>query len=99
MNEKDFFNKLTIAKGYLLNLGSKFNQSIISILLEKEDGLFVNQIVELTGREQSTVSTALIALKKMNLVIAERYGRKIMYCINKPVYEKYKEFVAQLTQT
>lgn len=97
MTDQEFLNKVCAVKATLMKLGSKFNQKVIKALLEYPDGLYVSQIVEKLDTLQSTVSSCLISLNKLGILNSEKQGKRVLYTINREVFEKYKWFVNELT--
>ncbi|MGK7397439.1 MAG: ArsR/SmtB family transcription factor [Candidatus Cyclobacteriaceae bacterium M3_2C_046] len=63
--------------------------SIIKHLIQVK-GCIVNDLVELVGLSQSTISQHLKELKTIGIIKGEIEGPRMCYCINEEVWEEAK---------
>ncbi|MBU0729271.1 MAG: metalloregulator ArsR/SmtB family transcription factor [Proteobacteria bacterium] len=64
--------------------------------LKKMDKCICGQIVDILPLAQSTVSQHLKSLKDAGLIKGEINGPCTCYCLDKDVFEKFKQMVEQL---
>ena len=55
---------------------------ILNVLLHKEEGLFVCDLVNILGIHQYNISKHLMILKNVGLVSDKKVGRSVLYKIN-----------------
>ena len=78
-------------------LGHAKRLEIITLL--QGHSLTVNQIVQMTGLRQATVSQHLMILKETDLVVATKTGKEIYYTLSSRPYIELLTFVNNLTRS
>jgi DNA-binding transcriptional ArsR family regulator len=78
-------------------LGHTKRLEIITLL--QGHSLTVNQIAQMTGLRQATVSQHLIILKETGLVIATKTGKEIYYTLSSRPYIELLTFTNNLTRS
>lgn len=86
----------TTAK-YFKTLGHAKRLEIITLL--QGHSLTVNQIAQMTGLRQATVSQHLMILKETDLVVATKTGKEIYYTISSRPYIELLTFTNNLTRS
>ena len=81
---------------YFKSLGHTKRLEIITLL--QGHSLTVNQIVQMTGLRQATVSQHLMILKENDLVSATKTGKEIYYTLSTRPYIELLTFTNNLTR-
>ena len=68
---------------------------IVNLL--SKGGLSVNQICEVFGKNQSTISKHLTRLRLTGIVVDKRKGMNVYYYLAKPVGKEYEEILNAVT--
>jgi len=80
---------------YFKILGHAKRLEIVTLL--QGHSLTVNQIVQMTGLRQATVSQHLMLLKETDLVVATKTGKEIYYSLSSEPYIELLTFTSNLT--